>query len=264
MLLQNQFYQQLADIYSYNEISILLKWIVEYKNTHPTQINYDYILAELKLGKPIQYVLAEAEFYGLTFIVNPNVLIPRPETEELVDLIINENKNQPITILDIGTGSGCIAIALQKKMPNAMVSGLDVSVNAIELAKQNALLNNVSINFSIDDALNLKPKNYPKYHIIVSNPPYIANAEKAEMSPQVLDFEPHLALFVDDNNPLIFYDTISNFALSNLLPQGKLYFEINQNLGHQTQQMLDKKGFNAQIIKDINGNDRIILAQLRG
>ncbi len=264
MLLQPQFYQQLAHLYTQTEIAILLKWIAECKTLNHSQVIYEQILEELKNGKPIQYVLGEDEFYGLTFKVNQNVLIPRPETEELVDLIINDNKNQRVTILDIGTGSGCIAVSLQKKLPNALVSGLDISENAIELAKKNAQLNHVSIGFSIDDALKLKPKNYPKYDIIVSNPPYIASAEKQDMCLQVLDFEPHLALFVDDENPLIFYDAISDFALTNLLPQGKLYFEINQNLGHQTQQMLDKKGFNVQIIKDINGNERIILAQLRG
>lgn len=264
MLLQPQFYQQLAHLYTQNEIAILLKWIAECKTLNHSQSIYEQILEQLKNGTPIQYVLGETQFYGLIFNVNSNVLIPRPETEELVDLVINENKNLAITILDIGTGSGCIAITLQKNLPKAKVCALDVSAEAINIAKQNAVLNSVEIDFFVADALHLKSGNYAQYNLIVSNPPYITQTEKSEMNLQVLAFEPHLALFVDDESPLIFYDAISNFALTNLLPQGKLYFEINQYLGLQTQKMLEQKGFNTQIIKDINANDRIIVAQLRG
>jgi release factor glutamine methyltransferase len=263
MFSESKFYKELDHLYSREEIRILLKWISE-TNSPSSENYYQIALDELKLGKPIQYILGECEFYGLNFKVNNDVLIPRPETEELVDLIIGENKNSKINILDIGTGSGCIAITLQKKLPLASVSAMDISENALALAKENALLNNVEINFLKDDALQLDHLKYSKFDVIVSNPPYIANAEKNEMSNQVLDFEPHLALFVEDIEPLIFYDKISGFALSNLSPKGKLYFEINQNLSAETLKLLLDKGFTAEIIKDINGNDRIISAQLLG
>lgn len=264
MISTTLYYQQLIHLYSQDEITVLLKWIIESKGEGKSDEFYLNILSQLKSGKPIQYVLGETIFYGLKFSVNKNTLIPRPETEELVHLIIGENKNQPISILDIGTGSGCIAITLQKKLPLTNVFGFDIDENAITLAKQNAKLNKVNIGFSLADALHLHPKNYPKYDIIVSNPPYVTHTEKATMCSEVLDFEPHLALFVPDENPLIFYDCISDFALTNLSPQGKLYFEINQHLGLATQKMLEHKGFSATLIKDINGNHRIISAQLRG
>ena len=258
------FYQQLANIYSSQEVDILLKWLAEDEKNEPKETFYQTVLDELKLGKPIQYILGDCEFYGLKFKVNPNVLIPRPETEELVDLIIHQNKNSEISILDIGTGSGCIAIALRKKLPLSSVTAMDISENALALAQENADLNQVEIAFFNDDALELNSQKYPQYDIIVSNPPYIANAEKKEMSRQVLEYEPHLALFFEDANPLIFYEKISDFASTNLSPQGKLYFEINQSLGLATKKLLENKGFSAEIIKDINGNDRIISAQLRG
>ena len=264
MFSESKFYEELQHLYNRNEIRILLKWISETDNHKPNSSYYQTVLSELKLGKPIQYVLAESEFYGLKYKVNPSVLIPRPETEELVDLIIQQNKNSEKSILDIGTGSGCIAIALQKNLSLSKVSAIDISEDAITLARENASLNQVEIAFFNDNALHLNSQIYPLYDIIVSNPPYIANAEKKEMNHQVLNHEPHLALFVDDDNPLIFYDKISDFALTNLSPQGKLYFEINQTLGLATKKLLENKGFSAEIIKDINGNDRIIFAQLRG
>ena len=264
MLSESNFYEELQHLYNRDEIRILLKWISEAVNKEPKETFYQTVLDELKLGKPIQYILGDCEFYGLKFKVNPNVLIPRPETEELVDLIIHQNKNSEITILDIGTGSGCIAIALQKKLSLSSVTAMDISEDALALAQENAGLNQVEIAFFNDDALELNSQKYPQYNIIVSNPPYIANAEKKEMSHQVLEHEPHLALFVEDANPLIFYEKISDFALTNLSPQGKLYFEINQSLGLATKKLLEIKGFSAEIIKDINGNDRIISAQLRG
>ena len=264
MFSESKFYEELQHLYNRGEIRILLKWIFEAVNKGPKETFYRTVLDELKLGKPIQYILGDCEFYGLKFKVNPNVLIPRPETEELVDLIIHQNKNSEITILDIGTGSGCIAIALQKKLSLSSVTAMDISEDALALAQENAGLNQVEIAFFNDDALVLNSQKNPQYDIIVSNPPYIANTEKKEMSHQVLEHEPHLALFVDDANPLIFYEKISDFALTNLSPQGKLYFEINQSLGLETKKLLENKGFSAEIIKDIIGNDRIIEAQLRG
>ncbi|MCT4628662.1 peptide chain release factor N(5)-glutamine methyltransferase [Winogradskyella sp.] len=225
-------------------------------------------LEDLKQQKPIQYILGETEFFGLTFKVNENVLIPRPETEELVSLIIANSKNKKTnpkttTVLDIGTGSGSIAVSLAKFMPSAKVCALDVSDKALDVAKANAELNQVDINFLevdiLDDSTwNLELKNL-KFDIIVSNPPYVRHLEKQEMKPNVLDNEPHLALFVENENPLIFYKTITSFAADNLKEQGQLYFEINQYLGEETKQLLVDANFhNIELKKDLNGNDRML------
>lgn len=219
---------------------------------------------KLLLQIPIQYVLEEADFYGLKFKVNSSVLIPRPETEELVHLMVKKYKNQAINILDIGTGSGCIPISLQKNLPLAKNSAIDISDEALEVAKENAKINRVEVSFFKDDALNLLTSKYPVFDVIVSNPPYIAMSEKNEMENTVTAYEPHLALFVSDENPLIFYDKIGDFALTNLSKQGFLYFEINQALAEETKKLLEQKGFKAQIIKDINNNDRMISAQFLG
>ncbi|TKB97561.1 peptide chain release factor N(5)-glutamine methyltransferase [Pedobacter cryophilus] len=221
-------------------------------------------IQKLLLQIPIQYVLEEADFYGLKFKVNSSVLIPRPETEELVHLIIKNHKNQSLNILDIGTGSGCIPISLQRNLPLAHISAIDISEDALKVAKQNAQLNRVEVSFLKDDALNLLTSNYPVFDVIVSNPPYIAISEKSDMENTVIAYEPHLALFVSDENPLIFYDRIADFALTNLNKQGFLYFEINQALAEETKILLEQKGFKAQIIKDINNNDRMISAQFLG
>ena len=213
---------------------------------------------------PIQYILGETYFYGLNFKVNEHVLIPRPETEELVQLVIQHSKNKTFQILDIGTGSGCIPIALKKNLSQAKISAIDISDDALEIAKQNALLNKVEIDFFIDDALNLNSLNHNFYDVIVSNPPYISISKMKDMDDQVTKHEPHLALFVDDENPLIFYDKISDFASTNLKKDGFLFFEINQDLAFETQTLLLKKGFKAEILKDINSNDRMIIAQLLG
>lgn len=218
-------------------------------------------LNKLTLQIPIQYILGKTNFYGLDFFLNNNVLIPRPETEELVDWIINDIKNKNYSVIDIGTGSGCIAISVSKHS-NANVTALDVSKEALEIAKKNALSNNTQIHFIEDDIL--KPlKDYPKYNVIVSNPPYVRHLEKKEIEANVLENEPHLALFVEDENPLIFYDAIANFALKNLSEEGLLYFEINQYLGKETVDLLKSKGFRKiELKKDIFGNDRMIKAQI--
>lgn len=219
------------------------------------------VLAQLKTEKPIQYIFGKAWFYGLEFMVNENTLIPRPETEELVEWIINENKNRPgIKILDIGTGSGCIAISLAKNLPDAIVYAIDVSEEALAVAKENAAINNVAVKFIQTDIL--KADNLPEvFDIIVSNPPYVRNLEKVEIKPNVLEFEPHLALFVDDNDPLIFYRKIAQLAKNNLKNDGKLYYEINQYLGTETVALLEQTGFKNIILrKDFVGNDRMTSA----
>ena len=228
---------------------------------------YNSALAKLKKEIPIQYIIGTTEFYGLPFTVNENVLIPRPETEELVSLILQNSKlktqnSKDLTILDIGTGSGCIAIALAKNLPNAKIWALDVSEKAIEIAKQNAKLNDVDVQFLNENILNLKqlPKNFD---VIVSNPPYVRELEKQEINNNVLNHEPHLALFVKDNDPLLFYDKIADIAKENLTKNGELYFEINQSLGKETVALLKQKGFqNIELKRDIFGKDRMIKAEV--
>ena len=219
-------------------------------------------LNDLIQQKPIQYILGETEFYGLDFKVNKDVLIPRPETEELVDWIIKDYQNTNyLKILDIGTGSGCIAISLAKNIPNSKVTALDVSEKALETAKLNAQNNSVEIQFILDDILDTQSKKFEKQNIIVSNPPYVRNLEKEEINDNVLKNEPHLALFVKDDNALVFYNAIADFALKNLTNNGVLYFEINQYLGKETVELLISKGFkNVELKKDIFNNDRMIKA----
>jgi release factor glutamine methyltransferase len=248
--------------YTTNEAELLYKMLVEdfgiQKTYNDVDLNesqykiYENHLKNLKQGIPIQYVLGNADFYRLKFKVSGDVLIPRPETEELVHLIIADFKNKTdITIIDIGTGSGCIPIALKKNLPQARVSAIDISTKALEIAKENAVLNRLEVAFFCDDALNLTTSNYSKFDVIVSNPPYIAAIEKKEIENQVLKYE----------NALIFYDKITDFALTNLKPEGVLYFEINQSLGSETKKLIQSKGFKVEIIKDLNDNNRIIRAR---
>jgi release factor glutamine methyltransferase len=209
--------------------------------------------------EPIQYILGSTEFYGYSFEVNPSVLIPRPETEELVHLIISENKKKsPLSILDIGTGSGCIAISLKKELPQALVYAVDISEEALVTAKKNAVLNNVEISFLHKDIL-LPETIIPETNILVSNPPYVMQGEKKLMKANVLEHEPHLALFVEENNPLIFYKAIAEKAKKSLLPGGKIYFEINEQFGKETAEVLTKAGFKeVRILKDLHDKDRMV------
>lgn len=209
--------------------------------------------------KPLQYIVGDTAFYGLEIRVDENVLIPRPETEELVDWILKDiEAKKKINILDIGTGSGCIAIALKKNLPGANVTAIDVSQGALKIAKLNAKLNNVEINFRQLNILDVEELE-DKYDIIVSNPPYVRELEKKEIKNNVLDYEPHLALFVKDQDPLVFYVKITDLAKNALQEKGKLYFEINQYLGDETIAMITEKGLNEVMLKkDIYGNDRMI------
>ncbi|WP_198520117.1 peptide chain release factor N(5)-glutamine methyltransferase [Lacinutrix sp. Bg11-31] len=225
-------------------------------------------LEALKNEKPIQYILGETEFYGLPFKVDENTLIPRPETEELVQLIIDchskqSEESQP-SILDIGTGSGCIAISLAKNIGNAQVYAMDVSAKAIKKAKENAVLNKVEVEFIEADILNICHSALDAestFNVIVSNPPYVRNLEKAEIQNNVLNNEPHLALFVEDDNPLLFYKAITEFAVGKLKENGQLFFEINEYLGPETKILVETFGFkNVEIIKDLFGKDRMIKA----
>ncbi len=226
--------------------------------------NWEAIADELKTQKPIQYILGETFFYDLKFEVNENTLIPRPETEELVALILNSKKDKcnNLKILDIGTGSGCIAISLAKNFPNAKVFALDVSERALEIAQKNAKLNAVNVTFLHQNILQTNNLN-EQFDIIVSNPPYVRNLEKKEINKNVLAYEPHLALFVKDDDPLLFYRKIAQLAKINLNQNGQLFFEINQYLGKETVESLKNLEFkNIQLHKDIYKNDRMICCEL--
>lgn len=224
---------------------------------------YQTALARLQLGEPVQYLIGKTFFYGLEFEVNPSVLIPRPETEELVDWILNDSDPTPsLTVLDIGTGSGCIPISLAKNLNRPKVSAIDVSKQALDVAKRNASTHEVSINFIEQDVLSLE-KLPQSFDIIVSNPPYVRELEKQEIRKNVLEHEPHLALFVPDQDALIFYRKIAQLAVKNLSGNGKLYLEINQYLGNETVELLKNIGFSeVQLKKDLLGNDRMIRATL--
>ena len=233
---------------------------------------FEKALQRLLQQEPIQYVLGDTEFFGYPFQVNQHTLIPRPETEELVAWIIEDmkNKNQAnsqqkplkstITILDIGTGSGCIPISLAKELPQAKVSSIDVSEEALQVARKNSALNKVAVNFIQQDIL--KAENLQeKYDVIVSNPPYVRELEKEQMHQNVLDFEPELALFVQNDDPLIFYRKIAQLAKNALIENGKLYFEINEYLPEEMVSLLEEIGYqNIELKKDIFGKFRMCKA----
>ena len=245
-----------------NRAEILTKKVTELSVKQ--QIKLETILSRLKNSEPIQYIFGETEFYGLPFFVTPDVLIPRPETEELVNWIVSKFKVQSskFKVLDIGTGSGCIAVALAKHLPRASVTAMDISSAALAVAQKNADRNNVLVKFLEKDILSLHDIS-EKYDVIVSNPPYVSETEKNEIAENVLNFEPHLALFVANRNPLIFYEAIAYFAKKQLNDGGFLYFEINRMFGSTIIELLQKKGFsNVELRKDMFGNDRMVRAMV--
>jgi len=216
-------------------------------------------LARLKNHEPIQHIIGETEFFGLTFKVDKNVLVPRPETEELVQWILDDfaSETKALKILDIGTGSGCIAISLAKNLPKAQISAIDISEKALQIAKINARTNNAKINFIQEDILKAQALN-GNWDVIVSNPPYVRELEKKEMHRNVLEYEPETALYVKDEDPLLFYNKITRLAKKSLDPGGKLYFEINQYLADETEKMMQEQGFSTEKRKDIFGNYRML------
>lgn len=280
--LKNIFHKQLDALFGKEEVESFFFILTEYlhnlrridlvlnPNFEISDADYqkwEVIISELKTEKPIQYITGEAWFYGLRFEVNENTLIPRPETEELVEWIIESQKDSKSTnqleILDIGTGTGCIPISLKKNIPNANVSAIDVSEEAIEVAKRNANSNEAVISFILKNILETENLEQQYYDIIVSNPPYVRNLEKEEISKNVLAYEPHLALFVEDNDALLFYRKIAQLAKDNLTENGQLFFEINQYLGKETVLLLEQLGFqNIELKKDFKGNDRMIKCSL--
>lgn len=294
--LKDIFHKELDIIYGKDEVASFFYLGIEYHlnvariqlqlepefTLSKTEVDFFFeILEGLKQQKPIQYLLGETEFYGLQFKVDDNVLIPRPETEELVDWILKSYEfrvmsselsnlkssivNRQLKILDIGTGSGCIAISLAKHLPEAQVFAVDVSESALEIAKENADSNGVEVKFIKADILesslweDVALRQKGSFDIIVSNPPYVRELEKQEIKPNVLDNEPHLALFVENDNPLIFYKAVTDFAVDKLKSNGSLYFEINQYLGQETKQLLVDAEFKAvELREDLNGNDRML------
>ena len=266
------FFLILEEYMDLKRIDVVLKsdFYLDKKSLNLMQIATKQLEQEI----PIQYIIGKTEFFGLPFNINKEVLIPRPETEELVEQVLKEvsltkicktttdetTNEKQLKILDIGTGSGCIAISLKKQLPSSKISAMDVSDKALHIAKKNAVLNKVDINFIHLDIL--KTNNLDQlYDVIVSNPPYVRELEKKEIKNNVLNNEPHLALFVDNKNPLLFYNKIAELAKKFLTKNGQLHFEINQYLGKETIKLLAEKGFkNIQLKKDIFGNDRIVTA----
>ena len=271
---RSQFRNQLASLYSQEEAKAITSLAFQFvlkmdrvgislsrkQELSPSQQEaLQEVLERLLEAEPIDYVIGTAPFYGLEFKINKATLIPRPETEELVAWILAEITEKS-KILDIGTGSGCIAVSLAKHLPTATVTAIDVSLGALEIAKSNADCNGVAVHFLEQNIL--QADSLPvTYDVIVSNPPYVRELEKAEINDNVLKHEPHTALFVADNDPLIFYKKITELALIHLNPGGKLFFEINEYLGVETVALVQDLGFsNVMLKKDAFGKDRMIRA----
>ena len=266
------FFLLLEEYLGFRRVDIVLK--SDFKITQETLNLLQSATKQLEQEVPLQYIIGKTEFYGLPFVVNKHVLIPRPETEELVAWVVSESsrfktfntstkqttETKQLKILDIGTGSGCIPISLKKQLPFAKISAIDISKEALTVAKKNAVLNNVDIHFILQDILKTVALDQ-HYDIIISNPPYVRELEKKELKNNVLKNEPHVALFVENDNPLIFYAKIAELAKNYLNKNGLLFFEINQYLGTETIDLVNKKGLkNIQLKKDIFGNDRIVVA----
>ncbi len=271
--------QTLGQHYSSSEINGFIRIIFEsvcgysltdlilYKNnilSDSLRKQIDKIVERIDQNEPIQYVLGRSLFCGISFSVTPDVLIPRPETEELVELITARHAGSAPRILDMGTGSGCIAVSLAKKLPESRVEAWDISEKALQVARKNAQENQANVTFKqVDITRELPPEAVQPYDIIVSNPPYVCLREKAEMERNVLDYEPHLALFVPDEDPLLFYRAILCAGKRLLAEGGFIYFEINRMFGHQTVSLLRQNGYEkTEIIQDLSGNDRMVAARL--
>jgi release factor glutamine methyltransferase len=267
------FNQELGELYEPSELSNLVYYAFEHvlgfskmdlvmkKNETMSEsqlLSFFRIVKRLKKHEPFQYIIGSSEFYGFRFKVNEHVLIPRPETEELVRWVFEEMKNVPSpSILDIGTGSGCIAVSLKRLIPDSDVHALDVSENALEIAKENAVLNHSEILFIHKSILDFESDK--QFDLIVSNPPYVTREQAMEMQKNVLDYEPHLALFAPDRDPLFFYKEIIRFGKQSLKANGMLFFEINETMGEELVELLKKEGFTMiELRKDLSGKPRMI------
>lgn len=279
--LEKQFSAELSNDYTREEAAMLCFLSVQYRFQwtragfllHKQEIISDAdkayfleILSQLKASRPIQYILGETDFYGRKFRVNPAVLIPRPETEELVKWVLDSVSMPNPSILDIGTGSGCIAISLKIEIPEAEVFAVDISADALALAQENAALHKATVRFIEKNVLFMKSTDLVNtFDVVVSNPPYIALAEKDSMKDNVLANEPHLALFVPNTNPLIFYERIASIAQEKLNLGGFLFFEINERFGKEVLELLVKKGFkHIELRQDLGCKDRMVKAQWVG
>lgn len=275
---QTKLKEELVTIYEPQEAQNITNWVME-SLTGLSRINrlvketqllsneqlqlFNQYLSDLLACRPVQYVLGEAYFYGHRFYVQEGVLIPRPETEELVDWIVKDATNKPIEILDIGTGSGCIPVSLKAALPNALVQSVDISDNAIEIARRNATNLSADVTFLHRDFLSWEQYEWQLVDILVSNPPYIPLSEKAGMIAQVTEHEPSIALFVADEEPLIFYHQLARFGKKYLKENGAVYIEIHENLGAATRQAFEMEGYKTIIIKkDFQGKERMIKACL--
>ena len=273
--LKNQFQKELNSLYSPTEIDTIFYWVAEKildqnpitlkqslyeENTEldKKKMQFLFDLIQLREHKPVQYITGETEFFGRKFYVNESVLIPRPETEELIEWILAESENKNQNILDIGSGSGCIPIILKIYLNQSIIYSIDLSEQALKTAKLNADYHQTEINFIQTDFLTMDFDTLPNLDIIVSNPPYIAETEKQEMDKNVVKFEPTIALFVPDNDPLIFYRRIIELAKSKLNRNGVVYVEINQNLAEETQELFANNFENVELKKDISDNFRML------
>ena len=281
--LKNKFEKGLKDKYSKSEIDVIFYSLAEkylrksksiirlalnesWSEIESSKMLFDMALLDLQRGKPYQYVLGEYDFMGSQLYINQNVLIPRPETEELVEWISEDFKSEKEEfsgkIIDIGTGSGAIAIALKKNFPKAEVYALDISEKALEVAKRNAVINNVELKFLQFDMLKNDYSDFPKFDLIVSNPPYIPEKERETMQSEVVNNEPHNALFVPDDEPLVFYEKIKDFSLEKLNQNGRVYVEIHQDLKEETEKVFNTEFKKVKAKKDISGNWRMVKAEI--
>ena len=278
--IRNYYCEQLCSIYDRDEANAMILILFEHyfnisrvkmaleaelRLSESEMLTFHFAVKDLLKNKPLQYIIGETEFCDLKFKVNAHTLIPRPETSELVTKIIESQKpkaKSQKSILDIGTGSGCIAISLAKHISDSKVYAIDISEKALETAKTNAINNNVDVTFIHDDILSLRNNIDTNFDIIVSNPPYVRELEKAEMRDNVLNWEPHTALFVSDNDPLIFYRNILEFAKTHLNENGEIWFEINEYLGKEMTELCKTMGFSdVEIYKDFRGRERVVLVR---
>jgi len=278
--IKNYYLNEIANLYGINEAESMLNLLInhffglnrtgqllkpDFRLTETEMLKLHFAVKELKKEKPVQYIVGNAEFYGMNLKVNPSVLIPRPETEELVDKIVKANvDNSRLKVLDIGTGSGCIALALKSSMPDSSVVAVDVSEEALAIAEENKHSLALKVEFQKLNILDASEWHIlKKFDIIVSNPPYVTVAEKSRMRKNVFDNEPSIALFVTDDEPLVFYNAITDFAQTHLNRSGVLWFEINEKFGEQVKDLMAKKGFSElKIYPDIHKKERFVSGRL--